>query len=116
MEQLRPVVAALLLMVPLAACSSPSAVEAAKSPVEQKAIKIVSEQLGLDAGKVKLDARLMAELGADSLDFVELVMAFEEEFRMSISDNDAMKLVTVRDFIRYAEQHKNSDAQIPSGK
>lgn len=118
MGQLRPVLAALLLTMPLAACSSPSVVQAAKSPAEQKAIKIISEHLGLDPRKVSPDARLMAELGADSLDFVELIMAFEEEFKMSIPDDDAMKLITVRDFVRYAEQHKDTDAptQVPSGK
>jgi len=62
--------------------------------------KIVSEQLGIDESKVKAESSFQGELGADSLDVVELVMAFETEFDVEIDDEDAGQIVTVGDAIK----------------
>lgn len=66
--------------------------------------KIVVEHLGIDEAKVTESASLMDDLGADSLDAVELVMAFEEEFGVEIPDDAADKIVTVQDAIDYISQ------------
>ncbi|MEN9223980.1 MAG: acyl carrier protein [Thermostichus sp. HHBFW_bins_43] len=63
--------------------------------------KIVSEQLGVEDNKVTLEANFQNDLGADSLDTVELVMAFEEEFDLEIPDEDAEGIATVRDAVDY---------------
>jgi acyl carrier protein len=63
------------------------------------------EQLGVDAEEVKPEASFVDDLGADSLDVVELVMALEEEFGLEISDEDAEKLSTVKEAIGYIESH-----------
>ncbi|HEY0114377.1 MAG TPA: acyl carrier protein [Allosphingosinicella sp.] len=68
--------------------------------------KIVVEHLGVDAEKVTEEASFIDDLGADSLDIVELVMAFEEEFGVEIPDDAAEKITTVRDAIDYIEQNK----------
>lgn len=73
--------------------------------VEEKVKHIIVEQLGVDEDEVKAEASFVDDLGADSLDVVELVMALEEEFSMEISDEDAEKLATVREAIDYIEQH-----------
>lgn len=66
---------------------------------------IIVEQLGIDDGEVVPDAAFVEDLGADSLDVVELVMAFEEEFDLKITDEEASKISTVRDAVEYiAEQ------------
>ena len=65
--------------------------------------KIVADHLGVDEQKVTDEASFIDDLGADSLDTVELVMAFEEEFGSEISDNEAEKILTVRDAIRFIE-------------
>lgn len=69
--------------------------------VEEKVKEIISKQLGVDAGKVTPEASFMEDLGADSLDTVELVMAFEEEFGIEIPDEDAEKISRVGDAINY---------------
>ncbi|OGV64569.1 MAG: acyl carrier protein [Lentisphaerae bacterium RIFOXYC12_FULL_60_16] len=69
--------------------------------LEDKVKDIVVEQLGVDAGQVKPEASFIEDLGADSLDTVELVMAFEEEFGAEIPDEDAEKLKTVGSVIDY---------------
>ena len=69
--------------------------------VEEKVKHIIVEQLGVDEDEVKPDASFVDDLGADSLDVVELVMALEEEFEMEISDEDAEKLATVKQAIDY---------------
>ncbi len=74
--------------------------------VEQKVKHIIVEQLGVDEGEVKADASFVDDLGADSLDVVELVMALEEEFGLEISDEDAEKLVSVQHAITYIESQK----------
>ena len=68
--------------------------------------KIVVEHLGVEAEKVTEDASFIDDLGADSLDIVELVMAFEEEFEVEIPDDAAEKITTVRDAIEYIDQNK----------
>ena len=68
--------------------------------------KIVVEHLGVEADKVTEDASFIDDLGADSLDIVELVMAFEEEFRVEIPDDAAEKITTVNDAIEYIDSNK----------
>lgn len=67
----------------------------------QKVKEIVVEQLGVDEEEVTLEASFVEDLGADSLDIVELVMALEEAFHLEISDEDAEKIVTVGDAVEY---------------
>ena len=69
--------------------------------------KIVIEHLGVEADKVTEEASFIDDLGADSLDIVELVMAFEEEFSVEIPDDAAEKITTVKDAIDYIETHKD---------
>ena len=66
--------------------------------------EIIIEQLGVDEGQVKTEASFIDDLGADSLDTVELVMAFEEKFDIEIPDEDAEKMRTVGDAIKYLEE------------
>lgn len=73
------------------------------SDVANKVTKIVVEQLQVDASKVTPDASFTTELGADSLDIVELVMAFEESFNIEIDDDSAVNIQTVKDAIDYIE-------------
>jgi acyl carrier protein len=73
--------------------------------VEQKVKDIIVEQLGVDEDEVKPEASFVDDLGADSLDVVELVMALEEEFSLEISDEDAEKIATVKQAIEYIESH-----------
>lgn len=72
----------------------------------EKIKEIVVEQLGVDAEQVTPAANFVEDLGADSLDTVELIMAFEEEFEVEIPDTDAEKIKTVQDVIDYIESHK----------
>lgn len=74
--------------------------------VTDKMIDIISEQLSVPKDKVVPQASFVDDLGADSLDLVELVMAMEEEFGMEIADEDAEKLVTVQDAIDFVDQHQ----------
>ena len=71
---------------------------------EKKIKQIIAEQLGLSEDEVKLEASLVDDLGADSLDIVELVMAMEEEFEMEIPDEDAERIVTVKDILDYVKK------------
>ena len=68
---------------------------------------IVVEQLGSEADEVTLEATFIDDLGADSLDIVELIMAFEEEFNVEIPDEAAEKIKTVQDVVNYIDQHQN---------
>ena len=74
------------------------------SEVGEKNKKIIVDHLGVDAAKVTDEASFIDDLGADSLDTVELVMAFEEEFGAEISDSDAEKILTVGDAISFVEK------------
>jgi len=73
--------------------------------VEEKVKQIIVEQLGVDEGEVTSSASFVDDLGADSLDTVELVMAFEEAFEIEIPDEDAEKISTVQDAIDYIGKH-----------
>ncbi|MGM0623031.1 MAG: acyl carrier protein [Campylobacterota bacterium] len=68
--------------------------------------EVVVEQLSVDAGEVKEDSKFVEDLGADSLDVVELVMALEEKFGIEIPDEDAEKIATVSDAVKYIEDNK----------
>ena len=74
----------------------------------EKVRSIVAEQLSVDAGEVKPESNFQNDLGADSLDTVELVMAFEEEFGIDIPDEDAEKMMTVKDAIGYLEENSKT--------
>lgn len=71
--------------------------------VEQKVKQIIVEQLGVEEAQVDMTASFVDDLGADSLDIVELVMAFEEAFDLDIPDEDAEKIATVKDAVTYIE-------------
>ena len=75
--------------------------------VAGKVKKIVADHLGIDDVKVTEEASFIDDLGADSLDTVELVMAFEEEFGAEISDSEAEKILTVGDAIKFIENKQN---------
>lgn len=71
--------------------------------VEEKVKNIIVEQLGVSADEVKPDASFVDDLGADSLDLTELIMAMEEEFGVEIDDDDAQKILKVKDAVTYVE-------------
>ena len=75
--------------------------------ISSKVRKIVADHLGIDEVKVLEESSFIDDLGADSLDTVELVMAFEEEFGSEISDNEAEKILTVGDAIKFIESKNN---------
>ena len=74
--------------------------------VEEKVKEIIVEQLGVEEDEVTTNAKFIEDLGADSLDTVELVMAFEEEFDLEIPDEDAEKITTVGDAISYIKDNQ----------
>ena len=75
-------------------------------PVEERVKEIICEQLGVEEDEVTPNAKFIEDLGADSLDTVELVMAFEEEFGVEIPDDAAEKIATVKDAIDYIDSNK----------
>lgn len=72
--------------------------------------KIISKQLSVEEDKIQMESNFTKDLGADSLDIVELIMALEEKFNITISDQDALKISTVQDAIDFIEKNKKSDA------
>lgn len=72
---------------------------------QERLVEIIAKQLGVDEDNVTPDASFMEDLGADSLDTVELVMALEEEFDIEIPDSDAEKIQTVQDALSYLDEH-----------
>tara|TARA_Y100000590_G_C15672252_1_gene996688 strand:- start:839 stop:1075 length:237 start_codon:yes stop_codon:yes gene_type:complete len=76
------------------------------SEIESKVKKIVIDHLGVDESKVTVESKFIDDLGADSLDTVELVMAFEEEFGVEIPDDAAETIITVQNAIDYLEKNK----------
>jgi acyl carrier protein len=76
--------------------------------VDERVKQIIVEQLGVDEGEVTATASFVDDLGADSLDTVELVMAFEEAFGIEIPDEDAEKIATVKDAVEYIQKHASA--------
>ena len=76
-----------------------------RDEIIKKVKEITSEQLGVDESQITPEAKFIDDLGADSLDTVELVMALEEEFNIEISDEEAEKLITVQKVVDYLEDH-----------
>ncbi|MGI6622464.1 MAG: acyl carrier protein [Clostridiaceae bacterium] len=74
--------------------------------VFEKVKDIIVEQLGVDAEEIKLESSFIDDLGADSLDIVELIMALEEEFDLEIPDKEAEKIATVGDAVEYIKAHQ----------
>ncbi|MFZ5646466.1 MAG: acyl carrier protein [Bacillota bacterium] len=72
----------------------------------EKVKQIIAEQLGVDEADVTMESSFIEDLGADSLDIVELVMALEEEFDIVIPDEDAEKIRTVGEAVKYIQEHK----------
>ncbi|ACD82489.1 Acyl carrier protein [Methylacidiphilum infernorum V4] len=83
---------------------------AEKKSIEERVKNIIVEQLGVNPEQVTPKARFIEDLGADSLDTVELVMAFEEEFNVEVPDEEAEKLQTVGDVIRYIEENLEEES------
>ncbi|MBU6390652.1 MAG: acyl carrier protein [Planctomycetota bacterium] len=76
------------------------------SAIEDKVKEIITKQLGIKAEQITKETSFINDLGADSLDTVELIMEFEDAFDMNIPDEDAEKIRTVGDAIKYIEEHK----------
>ena len=78
----------------------------ADKPIDQRVKDIIVEQLGVKPDQVTPEAKFIEDLGADSLDTVELIMALEEEFGIEVPDEQAEKLTTVGDVVKYIEEHQ----------
>ncbi|MBQ6604177.1 MAG: acyl carrier protein [Tidjanibacter sp.] len=76
------------------------------SEIKAKVVEIIKDRLSVDANDIEETSSFANDLGADSLDTVELIMEFEKEFGLSIPDEDAEKIATVGDAIKYIEEHK----------
>jgi acyl carrier protein len=77
--------------------------------VEERVKSIVIDQLGVEESQVTREAKFVEDLGADSLDTVELVMALEEEFKLEIPDEEAEKIATVGQAVEYIEKHQTKE-------
>lgn len=77
--------------------------------VEERVKRIVIDQLGVEEGQVTKEAKFVEDLGADSLDTVELVMALEEEFKLEIPDDEAEKIATVGQAVEYIGTHQSKE-------
>ena len=73
--------------------------------IEERVIEIIADRLGVEKGDIVPEASFVDDLGADSLDLVELIMAMEEEFDIEIADEEAEKLKTVQDVLNYIKAH-----------
>ena len=73
--------------------------------IEERVVQLIIDQLGVEKEQVTSEASFLEDLGADSLDTVELVMAFEEEFDIKIPDEEAEKIKTVKDAVNYIQAH-----------
>ena len=78
--------------------------------VADRVKSIIAEQLGVDAEEVTAESSFTDDLGADSLDIVELVMAFEEEFGIEIPDEDSEQIAKVQDAVKYIQEHAKEEA------
>ncbi len=76
--------------------------------IEQRVKEIIADQLGVDVEQIKPESKFVDDLGADSLDVVELIMAFEEEFGVEIPDEDAEKISTVGDVLNYIKEKQGA--------
>ena len=74
--------------------------------MEQKIRELVADKLGKKVEEVKLESRLVEDLGADSLDVIELIMAFEDDFGVSLPDEDVAKMKTIGDIVKYIDEMK----------
>ncbi|MDD2676294.1 MAG: acyl carrier protein [Methylacidiphilaceae bacterium] len=83
---------------------------AEKKSIEERVKEMIVEQLGVNPEQVTPKAKFIEDLGADSLDTVELVMAFEEEFNVEVPDEEAEKLQRVGDVVRYIEEHVEEES------
>jgi acyl carrier protein len=79
---------------------------ASKEQIFEKVKAIIVDQLGVEEEEVTLESSFIEDLGADSLDIVELIMALEEEFEIEVPDEDAEKIVTVGDAVNYIKEHQ----------
>lgn len=82
-----------------------------KEEIREKVVKIVSEQMGVDEGEITDDTSFVNDLNADSLDTVELVMEFEDQFELSIPDEEAEKIQTVGAAVEYIHKHQGSKSE-----
>lgn len=80
----------------------------AENVVEAKVKSIIAEQLGVGEGEIRPESSFIEDLGADSLDIVELVMAIEENFDIEIPDDDAENIKTVKDAVEYIKEHQQA--------
>ena len=76
-----------------------------QNDVQKRIIDIIARELGVNMDDIKMDATFVEDLGADSLDIVELVMKFEDEFNLEIPDEEAEKIQTVQDAVSYVQAH-----------
>jgi acyl carrier protein len=88
--------------------SGPKGKEQKMENIEQRVKKIIAEQLGVNEAEIKIESSFVDDLGADSLDTVELVMALEEEFETEIPDEEAEKITTVQQAIDFIKAHQKS--------